>query len=97
VNVDGSFDWAPFSIDMKAPGNAAAVEVEFQLYAPKKGEGRLLLDDLAYVEWAPKSVDVNSKGVALPSPNAWDFVRCETLQHRQTLELTLTHRVYASG
>lgn len=97
VNVDGSFDWMPFSLDMKAPGNAAAVEVEFQLYAPKKGEGRLLLDDLAYVEWAPKSIDVNSKGVGLPSPNAWDFVRCETVQQRQTLELTLTHRVYASG
>ena len=96
VNFDANFDWSPFAIDMKVPGGAASMEVEFTLYAPKSGEGRLLVDDLAYIEWAPNSVTVDSDGVELASPNAWDFVRCETVKPKQKLELTLTHRVYAT-
>ncbi|HVI01316.1 MAG TPA: CapA family protein [Enhygromyxa sp.] len=95
ANIDKTFDWSSFAFDLKVPGGAASMEVEFHLYPPKSGEARLLLDDLAYIEWTPKPIVVDAKGVEIASPNAWDFVRCEAAKPKQSLELTLTHRVYS--
>lgn len=95
MNVDHTFAWSSFGFDLKVPAGAASMDVEFHLYSPAAGEGHLLLDDLAFIEWAPQQLTVNSDGIAIASPNAWDFVRCEA-NKKQTLELTLTHRVYAA-
>jgi poly-gamma-glutamate capsule biosynthesis protein CapA/YwtB (metallophosphatase superfamily) len=100
AKLDGTFSWSSFAIDVKVPAAAASLEVEFHLHPPAAGEGRLLLDDLAFIEWsAPLAVEHDP--LALASPNAWDFVRCELAgpkpkKIRKSLQLTLTHRVYAT-
>ena len=39
-----------------------------------------------------QEVAVDAGGVTLPTPNAWDFVRCSAPGN--SLDLDLTHRVY---
>jgi poly-gamma-glutamate capsule biosynthesis protein CapA/YwtB (metallophosphatase superfamily) len=98
VNLLGTFDWSSFALDVKVPAKAAALDVEFQHHPPEAGEGHWLLDDLAFIEWTAKPIAVDDDGVELASPNAWDYVRCEAEgpKQKQTLELTLTHRAYAT-
>ncbi len=94
-NSDGNFDWSSFAVDLSVPNGAASMQVDFELASPDSSEGRVLLDDLAFIEWAPVELDVDPTGVELPSPNGWDFVRCTAAG--QTLALTLTHRTYATA
>ncbi len=90
---EGSYDWSPFTIDVTVPSNADKLKVYFRHYPPASGgDGEFFLDDVAFVDWE-QSVSVDAAGVDLPTPNGWDFLRCEA--EGVELELELTHRVYA--
>jgi poly-gamma-glutamate capsule biosynthesis protein CapA/YwtB (metallophosphatase superfamily) len=90
----GSFAWSTFAFDLSVPPTATGLMVEFQLASPAIGEGRLILDDLAFIEWDPKPIRVDVDDTELASPNGWDYLRCQANTSR--LDLTLTHRIYAS-
>ncbi|MFO7561891.1 MAG: CapA family protein [Enhygromyxa sp.] len=93
ASFGGSFEWSSFAAELTVPPDASSLEVDFNLHPPDAGEGRLLLDDLVFIEWDPEQLAIDTKGVALATPNGWDFLRCEA--PGSTLPLTLVHRVYA--
>lgn len=93
----GTFDWSRFDINVTAPANADKVRVYYQMSPPNDGEAELFLDDISFVAWSSTPVAVpvaepEQQGVAIESPNAWDFVRCSA--PNGPLRLTLTHRTY---
>jgi hypothetical protein len=90
----GAFDWSTFAFDLSVPPSATGLIVEFQLASPATGEGRLILDDLAFIEWDPQAISVGVDKTELATPNGWDYLRCRAKADR--LDLTLTHRIYAS-
>ena len=89
-------DWTQFNIDVTAPANAESIKVYFRHYPPDaNGEGQLFLDDVEFIDWDPSAtVDVDAQGTQVPTPNAWDYVRCAAPDG--DLGLDLTHRVYES-
>ena len=92
-NFDGDFDWTAFDIDVTAPANADSLKVYFRHYPPAEGgDGELFLDDVQFIDWDPTPLAVDSGGTDIPTPNAWDAVRCSAADG--DLDVSLVHRVY---
>jgi hypothetical protein len=90
----GTYTWEPFSVDLTAPANAAAIRLSFVANVPTAGEANTFLDDVALIAWEASSADA-SAGFSLATPNGWSFLRCTTTNPALTsVGLTLTHRTY---
>jgi poly-gamma-glutamate capsule biosynthesis protein CapA/YwtB (metallophosphatase superfamily) len=94
-SVDNHWGWSSIAANTKVPAEAASVQLALHHHPPLFGEGRVVVDDLSLIEWAPQLVTVaGGTKVELATPNGWDFVRCKASGN--SLGLTLTHRVYAT-
>lgn len=89
----GTYDWEPFSVDLTAPANAGSVRAYYRASPPASGEANTFLDDVALIQWEQSIADA-SPGWALPSPNAWSFLRCSG-GGGSSVDISLTHRLFA--
>ncbi|EDM74907.1 poly-gamma-glutamate biosynthesis/capsule biosynthesis protein [Plesiocystis pacifica SIR-1] len=90
-----TYDWTEFAADLTPPANAEKLKVYFRHYPPAGGgDAEVFLDDVSFIAWDTETINVDSSGTDLPTPNAWDFVRCDAAG--SSLDLSMTHRTYES-
>ncbi|MCZ6794579.1 MAG: CapA family protein [Planctomycetota bacterium] len=93
VRPAGTYDWERFVIELAPPPEAGTFRAYFRHHPPEAGEGYVCVDDIALIQWEG-SAQAGS-GVDLPTPNDWSWLRFTPLgPARQSLEVTLTHRLY---
>lgn len=88
----GTYDWEQFSVNLTPPANAGSVRAYYRASAPASGEANTFLDDVALIQWEQSVTDA-SAGWALPSPNAWSFLRCSR-GGGGSVNIALTHRLF---
>ncbi|MCA9701852.1 MAG: CapA family protein, partial [Myxococcales bacterium] len=81
-------DWQSFTINKTIPSNVDTVQIYLRQYPPSSGEGMVFLDDISIIQWDGQQLAVDAGGVTLPTPNAWDFVRCSAPGNSLDLDLT---------
>ncbi|MCP4806844.1 MAG: hypothetical protein GY913_02195 [Proteobacteria bacterium] len=85
VRAAGSYDWAPFFVDLDVPADEApvtdgefnprAVKLIWQHSPPEQGRALAMIDELALVNWLEEfPLDA---GLSVPAPGPQEFLRVE--------------------
>ena len=92
LRVAGTYGWGPVFVDLNVPFGSKALGLAVEQGSDDARDGVAWLDDVALIAWESCPGDA-SQGVALATPNAWDFFR---VQGPSSTSVTLVHR-YAVG
>ncbi|MDC0666177.1 CapA family protein [Nannocystis radixulma] len=89
----GSYGWTRFAAAVDPPAGASGMHLSFRQGRPKRGTGLAFVDDVSVIQWE-RTV---TRGEAIATPNAWDFVRFRDVAPGVTrLEAGFLHRRYAA-
>lgn len=93
----GSFDWQAFNVKLNMPAdiakagaekqgefNARAVRVFLKQAPPSRGEGLVVFDDVAVINWEAKP----ALGSVIATPNPFEFIRLTGSPGQVTLNLS---------